>query len=143
VIEAVFEEMALKKDLFSRLDRIAKPGAVLATNTSYLDVDEIAAATRRPQDVVGVHFFSPANVMRLVEVVRGVHTAPDALATAVQIASTLGKVPVVVGVCFGFVGNRMLAARGRQVERLLVEGALPHEIDAAVTRFGFRMGPCA
>jgi 3-hydroxyacyl-CoA dehydrogenase len=143
VVEAVFEEMGLKKEIFGRLDRIAKPGAVLATNTSYLDVNEIAAATGRPQDVLGMHFFSPANVMRLLEVVRGGKTAPDALATAVQIAPRLGKVPVVVGVCHGFVGNRMLAARGGQVERLLLEGALPQEIDAAITGFGFRMGPCA
>ncbi|MBV8109255.1 MAG: enoyl-CoA hydratase/isomerase family protein [Hyphomicrobiales bacterium] len=143
IVEAVFEEMGLKKDVFGQLDRIAKPGAVLATNTSYLDVNEIAGATSRPQDVVGMHFFSPANVMRLLEVVRGDKTAPDTLATAVQIAPKLGKVPVAVGVCYGFVGNRMLAARGKQVERLLLEGALPQDIDAAITGFGFRMGPCA
>ncbi|HEX3351093.1 MAG TPA: 3-hydroxyacyl-CoA dehydrogenase NAD-binding domain-containing protein [Acetobacteraceae bacterium] len=143
VIEAVFEEMGLKKEIFGQLDRIAKPGAVLATNTSFLDVNEIAAATSRPQDALGMHFFSPANVMRLLEVVRGERTAPDALATAVQIAPKLGKVPVVVGVCYGFVGNRMLAARSEQVEWLLLEGALPEEIDAALTGFGFRMGPCA
>jgi 3-hydroxyacyl-CoA dehydrogenase len=143
VIEAVFEEMPIKKEVFTALDRIAKPGAVLATNTSYLDVNEIAATTSRPADVLGMHFFSPANVMRLLEVVRGAQTAPDALQTAVQIAPKLGKVPVVVGVCHGFVGNRMLAARGGQVERLLLEGAAPQEIDAAITGFGFRMGPCA
>ena len=143
VVEAVFEDMGLKKSVFGRLERIAKPGAVLATNTSFLDVNEIAAATRRPQDVLGMHFFSPANVMRLLEVVRGANTAPDALATAVRIGSRLGKVPVVVGVCHGFVGNRMLAARAGQVERLLLEGALPQDIDAAITGFGFRMGPCA
>ncbi len=142
VIEAVFEEMGLKKEIFGRLERIAKPGAVLAPNTSFLDVNEIAAASR-PQDVPGMHFFSPANVMRLLEVVRGANTAPDALATAVQIGPKLGKVPIVVAVCHGFVGNRMLAARGGQVERLLLEGALPQEIDAAITGFGFRMGPCA
>jgi 3-hydroxyacyl-CoA dehydrogenase len=143
VIEAVFEEMALKKEIFGALDRIAKPGAVLATNTSYLDINEIAATTSRPEDVLGMHFFSPANVMRLLEVVRGAHTAPDTLQTAVQIAPKLGKVPVVVGVCHGFVGNRMLSARGGQVERLLMEGASPADIDAAITKFGFRMGPCA
>jgi 3-hydroxyacyl-CoA dehydrogenase len=143
IVEAVFEEMGVKKDVFGQLDRIAKPGAILATNTSYLDVNEIAASTSRPQDVVGMHFFSPANVMRLLEVVRGGQTAPDALATAVQIGSKLSKVPVVVGVCYGFVGNRMLASRGGQVERLLLEGAGPQEIDDAITGFGFRMGPCA
>lgn len=143
VIEAVFEEMGLKKEIFRQLDRIAKPGAMLATNTSYLDVNEIASATGRPQDVLGMHFFSPANVMRLLEVVRGTHTAPEVLAAAVQIAPRLGKIPVVVGVCFGFVGNRMLAARSAQVERLLLEGAPPQDIDAAITGFGFRMGPCA
>jgi 3-hydroxyacyl-CoA dehydrogenase len=143
VIEAVFEDMGLKKEIFGQLDRIAKPGAMLATNTSYLDINEIAGATCRPQDVLGMHFFSPANVMRLLEVVRGTDTAPDVVAAAVQIAPRLGKVPVVVGVCFGFVGNRMLAARSAQVERLLLEGAPPQDIDAAITGFGFRMGPCA
>jgi 3-hydroxyacyl-CoA dehydrogenase len=143
VIEAVFEEMGLKKEIFGKLGEIAKPGAALATNTSYLDVNEIAAASGRPQDVMGMHFFSPANVMRLLEIVRGQKTAPDALATAMQIASKIGKTPVVVGVCFGFVGNRMLAARSEQVERLLLEGASPQDIDAAITGFGFRMGPCA
>jgi 3-hydroxyacyl-CoA dehydrogenase len=143
VVEAVFEEMGLKKEILGKLGEIAKPGAVLATNTSYLDVNEIAAASGRPQDVLGMHFFSPANVMRLLEIVRGEKTGPDALATAVQIAPKIGKTPVVVGVCFGFVGNRMLAARMAQVESLLLEGALPQDIDAAITGFGFRMGPCA
>ncbi len=143
VIEAVFEEMALKKQVFGQLDRIARPGAVLATNTSYLDVNEIAGATSRPGEVLGTHFFSPANVMRLLEIVRGSRTAPDALATAVELATLLGKVPVVVGVCDGFVGNRMLARRSAQGERLLLEGALPQDIDAAMTGFGFRMGPFA
>src|SRR5207302_5538108 len=119
VIEAVYENMDVKKDVFTRLDRIAKGGAILASNTSYLDVDEIAAATSRPGDVVGMHFFSPANVMRLLEVVRGARTSPEVLATVLQVAGRLGKTPVVVGVCDGFVGNRMLAARGVQVERLL------------------------
>ncbi|MGU3537281.1 3-hydroxyacyl-CoA dehydrogenase NAD-binding domain-containing protein [Methylobacterium sp. A54F] len=143
VVEAVFEEMDVKTAIFRDLDRIAKPGAILATNTSYLDVNRIAAATTRPQDVLGLHFFSPANVMRLVEVVRGEATAPDALATANDLARRLGKLPVTVGVCFGFVGNRMLARRSAAAERLLLEGALPHEIDSAVTAFGFRMGPFA
>ncbi|WP_376089945.1 3-hydroxyacyl-CoA dehydrogenase NAD-binding domain-containing protein [Roseomonas sp. CCTCC AB2023176] len=143
VVEAVFEEMGLKKDIFGTLDRLAKPGAVLATNTSYLDVNEIAAATSRPADVVGMHFFSPANVMRLLEVVRGKATAPDALVTAMELGRTLGKVPVVSGVCHGFIGNRMLARRTAAAERLLIEGALPEEVDAALTAFGFRMGPFA
>jgi 3-hydroxyacyl-CoA dehydrogenase len=143
IVEAVFEEMGLKKQVFAALDKVAKPGAVLASNTSYLDIDEMAAATSRPGDVLGMHFFSPANVMRLLEVVRAQHTAPDALATAAEIGRRLGKVPVVVGVCFGFVGNRMLARRTQQVERLLLEGALPDDVDRALTGFGFRMGPCA
>jgi 3-hydroxyacyl-CoA dehydrogenase len=143
VIEAVFEEMDLKKRVFSDLDRLAKPNALLATNTSTLDVDEIAQATKRPQDVLGTHFFSPANVMRLLEIVRGAATSPDKLATAVTLGRRLGKVPVTVGVCYGFVGNRMLARRSVETERLLLEGALPQEVDAAVTGFGFPMGPCA
>lgn len=143
VVEAAFEEMGVKETIFSALSRIAKPGAVLATNTSYLDVNRIAAATDRPADVLGLHFFSPANVMRLVEVVRAERTAPDALATANDLSRRLGKLPVTVGVCFGFVGNRMLARRSAAGERLLLAGALPHEIDAAVTDFGFRMGPFA
>jgi 3-hydroxyacyl-CoA dehydrogenase len=143
VIEAVFEEMDLKKRVFSDLDRLAKPNALLATNTSTLDVDEIAQATKRPQDVLGTHFFSPANVMRLLEIVRGAATSPDALATAVTLGRRLGKVPVTVGVCYGFVGNRMLARRSVETERLLLEGALPQEVDAAVTGFEFPMGPCA
>jgi 3-hydroxyacyl-CoA dehydrogenase len=143
VIEAVFEEMDLKKRVFADLDRIAKTGAVLATNTSTLDVDEIARATSRSQDVLGTHFFSPANVMRLLEIVRGAATAPEALATAVALGRRLGKVPVTVGVCYGFVGNRMLARRSAEAERLLFEGALPQEVDTAVTGFGFPMGPFA
>jgi 3-hydroxyacyl-CoA dehydrogenase len=143
VIEAVFEELDLKKRVFADLDRVAKAGAVLATNTSTLDVDEIARATSRPQDVLGMHFFSPANVMRLLEIVRGAATAPDALVTAVTLGRRIGKVPVTVGVCYGFVGNRMLARRSAEAERLLLEGALPQEVDAAVTGFGFPMGPFA
>jgi 3-hydroxyacyl-CoA dehydrogenase len=143
IVEAVFEDMALKKDVFGTLDRVAKPGAILASNTSYLDIDEMAAATSRPGDVLGMHFFSPANVMKLLEVVRAKRTSPDALATAAELGRRLGKVPVVVGVCFGFVGNRMLARRTAQVERLLLEGATPEQVDKALTDFGFRMGPCA
>jgi len=143
VIEAVFEEMDLKKRVFADLDRAAKAGAVLATNTSTLDVDEIARATTRPQDVLGTHFFSPANVMRLLEIVRGAATSADALATAVALGRRLGKVPVTVGVCYGFVGNRMLARRSVEAERLLLGGALPQEVDAAVSDFGFPMGPFA
>jgi 3-hydroxyacyl-CoA dehydrogenase len=143
VIEAVFEEMDLKKRVFADLDRTAKAGSVLATNTSTLDVDEIARATGRPQDVLGTHFFSPANVMRLLEIVRGAATAPDALATAVALGRRISKVPVTVGVCYGFVGNRMLARRSVEAERLLLEGALPQEVDNAVADFGFPMGPFA
>ncbi|MBP0491948.1 3-hydroxyacyl-CoA dehydrogenase NAD-binding domain-containing protein [Pararoseomonas indoligenes] len=143
VVEAVFEEMGLKKEIFGKLQEIAKPGAILATNTSYLDVDEIAASTSRPADVLGMHFFSPANVMKLLEVVRAKETAPDALATAMEIGRKLAKVPVVSGVCYGFIGNRMLARRTAQAERLLLEGALPQDVDKALTDFGFRMGPFA
>ncbi len=143
VIEAVFEDMALKKKVFADLDRHAKEGAILASNTSYLDLDEIATATSRPRDVVGMHFFSPANVMRLLEVVRATQTAPDVLATVIGIGRKLGKVSVTVGLAYGFVGNRMLLARNMEVENLLLEGARPQEIDAAATEFGFAMGPCA
>ena len=143
VIEAVFEEMDVKKRVFADLDHLAKPNALLATNTSTLDVNEIARATARPQQVLGMHFFSPANVMRLLEIVRGAKTSFDALATAIALGRRLGKVPVTVGVCYGFVGNRMLARRSVETERLLLEGALPQQIDAAVTGFGFPMGPCA
>jgi 3-hydroxyacyl-CoA dehydrogenase len=143
IIEAVFETMAIKKEVFGKLDQFAKPGAVLATNTSYLDINAIAAMTKRPQDVLGMHFFSPANVMKLCEIVRGEKTAPDALMTAVSVAKRIAKVPVVVGVCDGFVGNRMLAARGKQAEKFLFEGALPQQVDAVLTKFGMPMGPFA
>lgn len=143
VIEAVFETMAIKKEVFTALDQHAKPGAVLASNTSYLDINQIAAVTKRPQDVLGMHFFSPANVMKLCEVVRAEKTAPDALMTAVTIAKKIAKVPAVVGVCDGFVGNRMLAARSKQSEKLLFEGALPQQVDAVVNKFGLPMGPFA
>jgi 3-hydroxyacyl-CoA dehydrogenase len=143
VVEAVFEEMDLKKRVFATLDRIAKPGAMLASNTSYLDIDEIARSTRRPEAVLGTHFFSPANVMRLLEIVRGAATSFETLASAVQLGKRLGKVSVVVGVCDGFVGNRMLGKRSIEAERLLLEGALPQDVDAVVTEFGFPMGPFA
>ena len=143
IIEAAFEEMDIKTEIFKKLDAVAKPGAVLATNTSYLDVNAIAQATKRPQAVLGMHFFSPANVMRLLEIVRGEKTAPETLATAMAVARRIGKVPVVVGVCHGFVGNRMLRARSIEAERLLLEGALPQDVDGALTEFGFPMGPFA
>ena len=143
VVEAVFEEMAVKRDVFARLDEVAKPEAVLATNTSSLDVNAIAAATGRPEAVVGTHFFSPAHVMRLLEVVVGEATSPETLATAMELGLRLGKAPVPVGVCDGFVGNRMLYAYRRQADQLLLEGALPEQVDAALQGFGFRMGPFA
>jgi 3-hydroxyacyl-CoA dehydrogenase len=141
IIEAVFENMDVKKEVFGKLDRIAKPGAILASNTSYLDIDEIAASTSRPQDVVGLHFFSPANVMKLLEVVRGARTAPDVLVTAMQLAKKIRKVAVVAGVCFGFIGNRMLMPRQVQANRLLLEGATPEQIDRVHVEFGMPMGP--
>jgi 3-hydroxyacyl-CoA dehydrogenase len=143
VIEAVFEEMPIKKEVFAKLDAIAKPGAVLATNTSTLDVDEIARATKRPENVIGTHFFSPANVMRLLENVRGVETDKTTIATAMAMGRKIGKVPVLVGVCHGFVGNRMLHQRGHQAEKLILEGASPHQVDKVLTDFGFPMGPFA
>ncbi|MEO5756619.1 MAG: 3-hydroxyacyl-CoA dehydrogenase NAD-binding domain-containing protein [Mesorhizobium sp.] len=141
IVEAAFEDMTVKKEIFGKLDAVAKPGAILATNTSYLDINEIAASTSRPRDVLGLHFFSPANVMKLLEIVRAEKTAPDALATSVDLARRIGKVAVVVGVCHGFVGNRMLAARGSESEALLLEGATPSQIDKAFTDFGWPMGP--
>jgi 3-hydroxyacyl-CoA dehydrogenase len=141
VIEAVFENMDIKKEVFGKLDRIVKPGAILATNTSYLDVDEIAAATGRPHDVVGLHFFSPANVMRLLEVVRGEKTATDVLSTAMAVARKIGKVAVVAGVCHGFIGNRMLSPRQREANKLILEGAMPWDVDRVLLDFGFPMGP--
>jgi 3-hydroxyacyl-CoA dehydrogenase len=143
IIEAVFEDMDIKKKLFGDLDRLAKRGAVLATNTSYLDVNAIAQATGRPGDVLGMHFFSPANIMKLLEVVRAEATSPDVLVTGMSIGRKIGKVPVVVGVCHGFVGNRMLSPRQKQAERLLLEGASPRDVDAAAVEFGFPMGPFA
>ncbi len=143
VIEAVFEEMPIKKEVFGKLDRIVKKGAVLASNTSYLDINAIGATTGRPSDVLGTHFFSPANVMKLLEIVRGDKTSPEVLATALALGRKMGKVPVVVGVCDGFVGNRMLRARSIEAERMLIEGALPQEMDAAIVEFGFPMGQFA
>jgi 3-hydroxyacyl-CoA dehydrogenase len=143
VIEAVFEEMPIKKEVFAKLDALAKPDAVLATNTSTLDVNEIASATRRPESVVGMHFFSPANVMRLLENVRGTKSSKTAIATAMAVGRRIGKVPVLVGVCYGFVGNRMLHQRGVQAEKLILEGAPPHQVDKVLTDFGFPMGPFA
>jgi 3-hydroxyacyl-CoA dehydrogenase len=143
IVEAVFEDMAVKKDVFGRLDRIAKPTAILATNTSYLDVNEIAAVTRRPEYVIGLHFFSPANVMRLLEVVRGAKTDKAVVATAMRLAKTIGKVAVLVGVCYGFVGNRMLAARQREAGKLILEGAMPWDVDRVLADFGMPMGPFA
>ena len=143
VIEAVFEDMAVKKDLFARLDAIAKPGAVLATNTSRLDVNEIAGATQRPESVIGLHFFSPANVMRLLEVVRGDKTSKPVIATSMQLARSIGKVAALVGVGPGFVGNRMLAQRQREAHQLVLEGAMPWDVDRVLFDFGFPMGPFA
>jgi len=143
VIEAVFEEMPIKKEVFAKLDGLAKPDAVLATNTSTLDVDEIASATMRPESVIGTHFFSPANVMRLLENVRGKKSSKTTVATAMAVGRRIGKVPVLVGVCHGFVGNRMLHQRGAQAEKLILEGALPHQVDRVLTDFGFPMGPFA
>lgn len=141
VIEAVFELMEIKKDVFRRLDAIVKPGAILASNTSYLNIDEMAAETKRPEAVVGLHFFSPANIMRLLEVVRGAKTSPSVLKTVMALAKRIGKIAVVSGVCPGFIGNRMLSPRQREAQKLLLEGASPWEVDAALTEFGFPMGP--
>jgi 3-hydroxyacyl-CoA dehydrogenase len=141
IIEAVYESMDVKKEVFGKLDKIAKPGAILASNTSYLNIDEIAASTSRPQDVLGMHFFSPANVMKLLEVVRGEKTAADVLATAMAIGKKIGKVAVMAGVCHGFIGNRMLSKRQQPANALLMEGALPDQIDTVFTDFGFPMGP--
>ena len=141
VIEAVFEDMDLKKQIFARLDDICKEGAILATNTSALNIDEIAAVTSRPQDVIGLHFFSPANVMKLLEIVRADHTADDVVATSMALAVTIGKVATLVGVCPGFVGNRILAARQREAQNLVNQGVLPWDVDNAFNAFGFKMGP--
>jgi 3-hydroxyacyl-CoA dehydrogenase len=143
VIEAVFDDLAVKAELFVRLDRIVRPDAILATNTSYLDPDAIAAATTRPERVLGLHFFSPANVMRLLEVVRCARTTPDVLATGMAVARRLRKLPIVCGVTEGFIGNRIFSAYRREAEFLLEDGALPQQIDAAMEAYGFAMGPFA
>jgi len=143
VIEAAFEDLAVKIDIFRRLDAMTSPGTVLATNTSYLDVDAIAAVTTRPGDVVGLHFFAPANIMRLLEVVRTPATAPDVVATGLALAARLRKQPVVAGVCEGFIGNRIFAVYRRHAEYLIEDGASPEQVDAAVETFGFAMGPFA
>jgi 3-hydroxyacyl-CoA dehydrogenase len=143
VIEAVFDDLAVKSELFARLGEIVRPDAILATNTSYLDPDAIAAATSRPERVLGLHFFSPANVMRLVEVIRRARTAADVLATGIAVARKLGKLPVVSGVCEGFIGNRIFSAYRCEAEFMVEDGALPNEIDAAMESYGFAMGPFA
>ena len=140
VIEAVYEEMSVKKDVFMRLDGVAKEGAILATNTSFLDVDEIAAVTRRPDHVIGLHFFSPANVMRLLEVVRARHTKPSVIATAMALAKQIGKAPVLSRVCHGFIANRLMSPRGQQGDILVTEGPTPSDVDRALYDFGFAMG---
>jgi 3-hydroxyacyl-CoA dehydrogenase len=141
VIEAVFENMELKRKIFTELDRVMKPGAILATNTSALNIDEIAAMTKRPEDVIGLHFFSPANVMKLLEIVRAKHTADDVVATSMDLAKTINKIAALVGVCPGFVGNRILFARQIQANKLLAKGLMPWDVDAALNAFGFKMGP--
>jgi 3-hydroxyacyl-CoA dehydrogenase len=143
VIEAVFENMAVKKEIFADFDRVSKPGAILATNTSALNIDEIASATKRPESVIGLHFFSPANVMRLVEVVRADHTSNEVIATSMALAKRIGKMAALVGVCRGFVGNRILAPRQMQANDLLLEGAMPWDVDRVLFDFGFPMGPFA
>lgn len=143
VVEAVFENMAVKKEIFASLDSAVRADAILATNTSALDVNEIASATTRPEKVIGMHFFSPANVMRLVEVVRGEHSEPRTIATAMAVSRQLRKVPVLVGVCHGFVGNRMLFGRQREAQKLILEGALPQQVDKVLFDFGLPMGPFA
>ena len=143
VIEAVFERMDVKKDIFARLDAICKPGAILATNTSGLNIDEIASATKRPEAVIGLHFFSPANVMKLLEVVRADHTSKEVIATSMKLARKIGKIAVLVGVCPGFVGNRILGARQREANKLIMEGAMPWDVDRVLYDFGFPMGPFA
>lgn len=141
VIEAVFENIDLKKQIFTELNRVMKPGAILATNTSALDIDEIASVTDRPQDVIGLHFFSPANVMKLLEIVRAEATGDDVVATAMDLARQINKIATLVGVCPGFVGNRILFARQIQANKLVARGVLPWDVDAALNAFGFKMGP--
>jgi 3-hydroxyacyl-CoA dehydrogenase len=142
IVEAVFEDLDVKRQVFGELDARAKPGAILASNTSTLNIDTIAGFTQRPADVLGLHFFSPANVMRLIEVVRGAATSHEVLASGLALAKTLGKVGVVAGVCDGFIGNRMLRPYLRQTELLLLGGCLPQDVDGALERWGWAMGPC-
>lgn len=141
VIEAVFENMDLKRKIFTELDRVMKSGAILATNTSALNIDEIASMTKRPEDVIGLHFFSPANVMKLLEIVRAKHTADDVVATCMSLAGDINKIATLVGVCPGFVGNRILFARQIQANKLVYQGVMPWDVDAALNSFGFKMGP--
>jgi len=141
VIEAVFESMDVKKEVFEKLDQVVQQGAILASNTSALNLDQIAQFTKRPQDVIGLHFFSPANVMRLLEIVRGAKTAKDVLATAMQLAKKIGKIAVISGVCDGFIGNRMVARYGAAAHDLIMAGALPNQVDKALEDFGMAMGP--
>jgi len=143
VIEAVFERMDIKKEVFAKLDAIAKPGAILATNTSGLNIDEIASVTKRPEAVIGLHFFSPANVMKLLEVVRADHTSKPIIATSMKLAKKIGKVAALVGVCPGFVGNRILRQRQMEANKLVLEGAMPWDVDRVLYGFGFQMGPFA
>jgi len=143
VIEAVFERMDVKKDIFTKLDAICKPGAILATNTSALNIDEIASVTQRPDAVIGLHFFSPANVMKLLEIVRADHTSKSVIATSMKLAKQIGKIAALVGVCPGFVGNRILAQRQREAQKLVMEGAMPWDVDRVLYDFGFPMGPFA
>ena len=143
VIEAVFENLEVKRSVFAQLDKVCKPGAILATNTSYQDVNLIAAATERPQDVIGLHFFSPANVMKLLEIVRGEKTADDVVATSMALAKQINKVPVLANVCYGFIGNRMLRPYGREAQLCLLEGGTPEQIDRVMQNWGMAMGPLA
>ena len=143
VIEAVFERMDVKKEIFTKLDAICKPGAILATNTSGLNIDEIASVTKRPEAVIGLHFFSPANVMKLLEIVRADHTSKSVIATSMKLAKQIGKIAALVGVCPGFVGNRILGQRQREAQKLVMEGAMPWDVDRVLYDFGFPMGPFA
>ena len=143
VVEAAFESMEVKKDIFTKLDEVCKPEAILASNTSYLNIDQIAAITSRPENVVGMHFFSPANIMKLLEVVRGEKSSETAILTAMSLGKRIRKIPVLVGMCYGFVGNRMYAAYGREANMLLIEGASPEQIDNAMVKWGMAMGPLA
>ncbi|MEM9966860.1 MAG: 3-hydroxyacyl-CoA dehydrogenase NAD-binding domain-containing protein [Pseudomonadota bacterium] len=141
IIEAVFEDMDLKRKVFTQLDAVMKPNAILATNTSALNIDEIASMTKRPQDVIGLHFFSPANVMKLLEIVRAKHTADNVVATCMSLAKDINKIATLVGVCPGFVGNRILFARQKQANKLVYQGVMPWDVDAAFNAFGHKMGP--